>query len=84
MEYGVVAPIVLSALITVGPNKQTEQKQDAYEALAKVMYKESNLDVKIKELEDRYVSDTMKAYGGWTFYLIRVGVQQRVTVKWSF
>lgn len=84
MEYGIVAPVVLSAFIAVGPKDRAGQKEEAYEALAKVAYKESNLDRKLEELEERYINDEMKVYGGWTFYVIKVGIEQRITVKWSF
>jgi len=76
---------VLSSAIGINSVRTpSSEKEDAYKALAKATYIQTNSDKKLKEIEKKYIPKELKEYGGWITGTTKIIVDKKISFEWTF
>lgn len=76
--------ILCSFLLTFSQISTANEEEKALEAIGKASYKQFDMDDKVEELKDKYISKEVQKYGGWAFQIGKVIHEKKITYKWRF
>lgn len=80
-----IGVFVLTTAITIEASRvPAGQAEDAYRALAKAIYVQTETDKVVKDLEKRYTPKIVKEYGGWIAGITKVMVEKQISLEWTF
>lgn len=76
---------ILSTAIGIGASRgPASEQEDAYKALMKATYLETDMDQKAKQFEKRYLPKELKEYGGWITGVAKIAKDRKISFEWTF
>ena len=80
-----VGIFVLTTAITIQSSRlPAGEAVDAYRALAKATYLQTESDQIVKNLEKKYTPKYVKEYGPWIAGITKVAIEKQFSVEWTF
>lgn len=80
--------IVTMAISYQFTRQPTGNSEDALKAAAKATYIQTGAEKDVnkieKRLEEKYVPQIVKDYGGWIAAIVKVGTEHQISFSWNF
>ena len=76
--------ILTTAIGIESSRSPSSESKNAYRALAKATYVQTNVDDKVKEIEKRVVPKSLKEYGGWITGIAKAVNEKKISMEWTF
>lgn len=85
----IISGLILSMAMTYQFAREPSGKsEDAMKAVAKASYIQSGVDKDVnkieKHLEQQYMPQVVKDYGGWIAAIVKVGTEHQISFSWKF
>lgn len=80
----ILNPLLLSSAILLSPELARGSETQALRAFMKATYLQTGMDKSVKNIEKEYVTDSMRAYGGYVAVLAKVFTERKITYEFRF
>jgi hypothetical protein len=80
----ILNPLLLSTAILLAPEISKGDDTAAIRAFAKATYVQTGMNVSVKNIEKRLISDSMRTYGGYVALVTKVFTERKITYEFRF